>query len=114
MKKRADEGLLQVMFKAKATRLKQTVSSGGSRGGAGRPDPPLIFAEKKINNEKTQKEEKAGGQAIFANQFHLNISKNPGAPLSSRPGSATGECISNQCDHPTHLLTPTQKECNRS
>ena len=45
--------------------------SGESREGA-----PLILAKKNNkNNEKTQKEEKPAGQAIFANQFCFNISK---------------------------------------
>ena len=37
------------------------------------PGPHLILTEKKNYNEKTQKEEKPAGQAIFANQFCFNI-----------------------------------------
>ena len=49
------------------------------------PGPPLILAKRKIiiikyNNEKTQKEEKPPGQAIFANQFCFNFSKKPLPP----------------------------------
>ena len=66
--------------------------SGRSMGGARGPWPTILFWQKKIikqNNEKTEKEEKPAGQAIFANQFCFNISKKPGPPLSSRSGSAT-------------------------
>ena len=54
------------------------------------PVPPLILAKNNKNNEKTQKEEKPAGQAMFANQFCFNISKKPDTHLSSRSGSATG------------------------
>ena len=54
--------------------------SGGSRGGAWGARPPPLFWQKKKNNEKTQKEKKPAGQAIFANQFCFNISKKPGPP----------------------------------
>ena len=49
---------------------------------------PLYFVKKK-NDEKTPKEEKPAVQAIFANKFSCNISKNPPPSLlSSRSGSA--------------------------
>ena len=70
------------------------VTSGRSRGGARGPRAAPLFWQKKVDNKKTQKEEKPAGQAIFANQFCFNISKKTPSPLRSRSGPAIGNCWS--------------------
>ena len=72
--------------------------SDGSRGGAGgaRPPSPLILEKK---NEKTKKEEKPAGQAIFANQFCFNMSKKPPPPAQGLDPPVNGTvCHSRDLD----------------